>query len=220
MTIDDVITKSALMLVGLVAAGAAAWLLLPVNLMYPIALGGSLVAAVTVFIVSMRQKVSPVAVGAYAVIEGLVIGSWSRILEYIYPGIVLQAVIGTIIAAFVVFAAYQFLGARVQGRLARVVVTATIAYGVFALLNLVLFFFGINLGAFAVGGGAGPIAWITAGLGVILACASLLMDFELIETGVRMGAPESESWRAAFGLMVTLIWLYTTILRILSYFRN
>lgn len=220
MTIDDVIIKSVLMLLGLLAAGAVAWILLPLKLMYPVAIGGSLIAAVTVWIVASRRTVSPVAVGVYALIEGLVIGSWSRILEYLYPGIVLQAVIGTIVAAFVVFGAYQFFGARVRGRLARIVIAATIAYGIFALINLLMYFVGVNIGAFAVGPGAGMLAWITGGLGVVLASASLLMDFEYVENGVRNGAPESESWRAAFGLMVTMIWLYTTILRILSYFRN
>ena len=78
----------------------------------------------------------------------------------------------------------------------------------------------MNLGWATVGPQAGPIAWLAAGLGVVLAAASLLMDFDAIEQGIRIGAPESESWRGAFGLTVTLIWLYTNILRILSFFRN
>ncbi|WP_341729500.1 Bax inhibitor-1/YccA family protein [Brooklawnia sp.] len=220
MTIDDVITKTAILMLTMVAAAGVSWMLAPVSMLYPIAIVGSLVAFVTVLIVSMRQKVSVPAVFAYAIVEGLMLGAWSKIFEYMYPGIVLQAVIGTIISAFVVLAAYHFLGARVRGRLAQIVVASIIAYAVMSLLNLILLFAGVNLGWASIGASAGPLAWISAALGVVLAAASLLMDFEVIEVGVRNGAPESESWRSSFGLLVTMVWLYTNLLRILSFFRN
>ena len=220
MTIDDVITKTAILLLIVAAAGGVTWLLLPVSLLYPVAIIGSLVAFVTVLIVSMRKNVSVPGVFAYAVVEGLMLGAWSKIFEYMYPGIVLQAVIATFVAAFVVLGAYQFLGARVRGRLAQIVVVSIIAYAVMSLLNLILIFAGVNLGWATIGANAGPLSWLSAGLGVVLAAASLLMDFEAIEVGVRGGAPESESWRGAFGLLVTMVWLYTTLLRILSFFRN
>lgn len=220
MTIDDVITKTAILMLALVASAGVSWLLAPVNLLYPIAIVGSLVAFVAVMIVSMRRKISVPGVFAYAIIEGLMLGAWSKIFNFMYPGIVLQAVIGTFISAFVVLAAYHFLGARVRGRLAQIVVASIIAYAVMSLINLLLIFAGVNLGWMAIGANAGPLAWISAALGVVLAAASLLMDFEVIEIGVRNGAPESESWRSAFGLLVTMVWLYTTLLRILSFFRN
>lgn len=220
MTIDDVITKTAILMLTLVAAAGVSWILLPATMLYPVAIAGSLVAFVTVFIVSMRHKVSVPGVFAYAIIEGLMLGAWSKIFESLYPGLVLQAVIGTFIAAFVVLGAYQFLGARVRGRIAKIVTVSIIAYAVMSLINLMLIFAGVNLGWAAIGASAGPLSWISAGLGVVLAAASLLMDFDAIEQGVRTGAPDSESWRGAFGLLVTMVWLYTTMLRILSFFRN
>ena len=93
-------------------------------------------------------------------------------------------------------------------------------YAVMALISFVLYFANVNIGWSTMGPGAGPLAWLSAGVGVVLATASLLMDFDSIEQGVRMGAPEQESWRGAFGLIVTLIWLYTLLLRILSFFRS
>lgn len=220
MTIDDVIAKTAMLLLIVVAAAGVTMMLLPIQLLAPVAIVGSLVAVVTVWIVSARRTVSVPGIFAYAVIEGVVIGAFSKLFEFLYPGIVLQAVLGTIVAAFVVLGAYKYLGARVRGRLAQIVVVSMIAYLVVSLINLALLFFGVNLGWATIGPEAGPIAWLAAGLGVVLAAASLLMDFDAIEQGVRIGAPESESWRGAFGLTVTLIWLYTNILRILSFFRD
>ncbi|MDN6799344.1 MAG: Bax inhibitor-1/YccA family protein, partial [Propionibacterium sp.] len=93
-------------------------------------------------------------------------------------------------------------------------------FAVVAGINLSALLFGVNLGFFNIGAGAGALSWLFAGIGVVLAVASLLMDFEECERGVRMGAPAKESWRAGFGLMVTMVWLYTNLLRILSFFRN
>ena len=220
MSIEDVITKTAMLLLVLVATAGATWFLLPIELIMPAAIVGSLIAFVTVMFVSMRRNLPVAGVFAYAAIEGVVIGGWSKLFEFMYPGIVMQAVIGTLVAAFVVLGAYQFLGVRVQGRLAKIVIVSIIAYAIISLVNLLLIFAGINIGWASIGASAGPLSWLSAGIGVVLAAASLLMDFESIENGVRMGAPEKESWRGAFGLIVTLIWLYTLLLRILSFFRN
>ncbi len=220
MSIEDVITKTAVLLLALVGAGGFTWFLMPRNLLLPVAAVGSLVAFFTVMVVSARRNVPVAGVIAYAVVEGVVIGGWSRLLEALYPGIVMQAVLGTIVAAAMVLAAYRFLGARVRGRLAQIVTLSIMGYAVMALISFVLYFANVNIGWSAMGPGAGPLAWLSAGVGVVLATASLLMDFDSIEQGVRMGAPEQESWRGAFGLIVTLIWLYTLLLRILSFFRS
>lgn len=220
MTIEDVITKTAILMLVVVGVAGVTLMLLPLQLLMPVVIVSSLAAFVTVLIVSRRRQVSVPGVFAYAVIEGILIGAFSKLFEFLYPGIVLQAVMGTIVAAFTVLAAYKFLNVRVSGRLAKIVVASTIGLAIAMLLNLVLFFFNINLGFATIGPQAGPLAWLAAGLGVVLACASLLMDFEAIEQGVRMGAPDTESWRGAFGLIVTLVWLYTNLLRILSFFRN
>lgn len=220
MTIDDVITKTLTLMGVLVVVAAATWILLPPALLMPVAVIASLVAFVTVLIVSIRRTLSVPLVIGYAVLEGALLGAWSRVIEGIYPGIVTEAVLGTFVAAFVTLFAYRNLGVRVQGRLARVVVFSIVGYAVAMLLNLVVMLFGGNLGLANVGPNPGIWSWAAALLGVVLAVASLLMDFEAIEDGVRQGAPAQESWRGAFGILVTMVWLYTTLLRILSYFRS
>lgn len=220
MTIEDVITKFAILLVTMVAAAGVSWVLLPASLLYPVAIVGSLVAFVTVWVVSMRRTVTALSACVYAIVEGLMLGAWSKIFEFLYPGIVLQAVIGTMVSAFVVLAGYRYLGVRVQGRVAKIVSVSVIAYAVMCLLNLVLTLAGVNLGWSSIGANAGIISWLAAALGVVLAAACLLMDFEAVEQGIRNGAPEQETWRGVFGLLVTMVWLYTLLLRILSFFRD
>ncbi len=220
MTLDDVIAKTTILLVAVIAAAAIAWFFLPLGLLLPVAVVGSIVVAVTVMVMAVKRHLSVPLLGAYAVMEGLVIGSWSKILNYSYPGIVPQAVLATFVTAAMILAVYKFGGVRVRGRLAQTVTAGIIAYAVLALINLVLAIFHVDLGLFSLGAQAGPLSWMVSLLGVALACASLMMDFDAIDHGIRMGAPAEESWRAAFGLVVTLIWLYTLLLRVLSYFRQ
>ncbi|EPD33158.1 hypothetical protein HMPREF9306_00689 [Propionimicrobium lymphophilum ACS-093-V-SCH5] len=220
MTLQDVVNKSFILLILLVGVAIATITIVPVQALSGVAVLCSVAALVAALVVSFRRKVSAAGVVVYTVLEGAVIGAWSYILESMYPGIVFQAVLGTFMAAAATFVAYRFGGVRVRGKFARGVVIGMFAYVGVALVNLVFSFFGNSFGWAGVGAGAGAIAWVSAGIGVFLAVASLVMDFDEIERGVRMGAPRQESWRAAFGLMVTMIWLYTQILRILSFFRN
>lgn len=220
MTINDVLAKTGTLFVVLLAAAAVSWLLLPTALLYPVAIVSSLVAVVTSIVVTVRHSTSVPAIMVYTIAEGLMLGAWSRVFEYLYPGIVSQAVLGTLAATAVVLAAYRYLGVRVTGRLRRIVVLSVIAYAVVALVNFVVVLLGGSLGLTEIGSGAGMLSWLFAGIGVTLAVMCLLMDLEECERGVRMGAPAKESWRAGFGLMVTLVWLYTNILRILSFLRN
>lgn len=220
MTMNDVIAKTATLFVVLLATAAVAWFITPVSLLYPVAIIASLLTLIPAIFVTMRRVTSVPAIMAYAGIEGIFLGAWSRIFEYTYPGIVAQAVLGTLVATAVTLAGYRYLGARVQGRLAKIVVFSIIGYAGVALINFIVVMAGGSLGLTTVGSGAGPLSWLFAGIGVVLAVASLLMDFEEIERGVRMGAPAEQAWYASFGLMVTLVWLYTNLLRILSFFRD
>lgn len=220
MTINDVIAKTGTLFVVLLAAAAVTWFFLPVTMLYPVAIVSSLVALVTAFIITPRHVVSVPGIMVYTVAEGFMLGAWSRVFEYLYPGIVSQAVLGTLAASAVVFAAYRYLNVRVSGRLRRIVALSVIAYAVVALINFVVVIAGGSLGLTNIGASAGPLSWLFAGVGVVLAVFCLLTDLEECERGVRMGAPAKESWRAGFGLMVTLVWLYTNILRILSFVRG
>jgi uncharacterized YccA/Bax inhibitor family protein len=221
MTLDDVIAKTALMIGLLVVSAALSWWFIPDTLMMPAMILSALVGFVTVLLVSFRRSIAPPLMFVYAVIEGVFIGMISKIFEMYYPGIVIQAVLGTFIAAGATLAAYKFFNIRVTPKFRRVVIISTFAFAGAMLVNFILALFGINLGIRD--GGTGPISLLAVAfslLGVVLAVLNLVLDFDYIEQGIEIGAPASESWRGAFGLTVTMVWLYIEILRLLSYIRR
>ena len=220
MTIEDVITKSGITMGGLFLVAAAVFMVMPLSLLMPAIIVTAIVGFITVMMVSMRRTVSPAAVVAYTIVEGIFIGALSKMFEFMFPGIVVQAILGTFVAAGVTLAAYKYFRIRVTNKFRRIVTIATMGIAAMYLVNLVVSLFGVSTGLVAVGPQAGPLSWIVSAVAVVLAVASLIMDFDYIEHGIRNGAPASESWRAAFGLTVTMVWLYTEILRILSYFRD
>jgi uncharacterized YccA/Bax inhibitor family protein len=173
------------------------------------------------FIAAARRKVGPGIAIAFAILEGVFIGAISLIFELVYPGIVLQAVLATFVAAALVLVAFRFGKIRLSNQVIKIVSISMMAYVGVALVNLGLHFAGIDLGLFP-----GPTqevtgwAWLAAAIGVGLAVFSLIADFQYVEQGIENGAPSSESWRAAYGLTVTLVWLYVNLLRILSYIRR
>jgi uncharacterized YccA/Bax inhibitor family protein len=221
MTFDDVVTKTAITMAVLILSAALAWFALPDTLMLPALILSALVGFVVVLVVSFRRVINPTLVLVYAAIEGIFIGMISKYFEFLYQGIVAQAVLGTFAAAGVTLAAYKFFNIRVTPKFTKIVVISTIAFAVAMLLNFVLSLVGINLGLRD--GGSGPVSLLAVGialLGAVLAVLNLVLDFDYIEKGVAMGAPAKESWRGAFGLTVTMVWLYIEILRILSYLRR
>ena len=206
MTMDDVVTRTGILFTVLVVVGAAAWTLKLGGAFLMIGLiGGFILAMVN----SFSSKVRPGAVIAYAGFQGIALGSLSRVYETIYPGIVGQAILGTICAFTGVLLAYRSGRIRVTPRFQRIVMGAMVWY---LLLGLVAIFVpGLR------GGGTGLLI---AAAGVALASFFLVLDFDQIAQGVKAGVPEQESWRAAFGLMVTVVWMYLEILRLLSILRS
>ena len=150
----------------------------------------------------------------YALAEGLFLGGISAVFEASYPGIVVQAVLGTFSVFAVMLALYTSGKFRPTPRMTKIVMTAMLGYLVFMLVNLVLTWTGIaNLRT-------GGLGLIIGAIAVLLAAYSLTMDFEMAAVGVKNGAPQKYSWSVAFGLTVTLVWLYVEILRILSILRS
>lgn len=217
MTIDDVITKSAITMGTLVAVAALTMMFLPPALIMPTWAITGLVAFGTVLLVSFRRQIKPAFVLAYAAIEGVFIGAVSLAFEMMFPGIVLPAVAGTFVAAGATLAAYKYFRIKVTNKFRKMVMIGTIAYAGVLMVNFILSFFGM---AFITIGNATVFALVASAIGVGLAVFNLILDFDYIEQGIAMGAPASESWRGAFGLTVTMVWLYIEILRILSYFRS
>ena len=221
MTFDDVVTKTAITMAVLVVTAALAWYAIPDTLMLPALILSALVGFLVVLVVAFRRVVNPTLVLVYAAIQGVFIGMISKYFESLYDGIVAQAVLGTFAAAGVTLAAYKFFNIRVTPKFQKIVIIATIAFAVAMLLNFVLALVGINLGLRD--GGTGPVSLLAVGvalLGAVLAVLNLVLDFDYIEQGVAIGAPARESWRGAFGLTVTRVWLYIEILRLLSYLRR
>ena len=184
---------------------------------------GAVGAFVLGLVNSFKREPSPALILAYAAFEGLLLGGFSGVMEARYEGIVVQAVLATLATFGAMLAAYSFGGFRVQGRFRRVVVVATFGYMIFSLINFALMMTGMTTGAWGLR--SLTIMGIPLGvplgiLAVILASFFLAIDFESIENGVRNRLPRRYAWAGAFGLVVTLVWLYVEFLRLLSYFRD
>ena len=220
MTLDDVITKTAVTIGILIVTAALAWNFVPEGLYFPAMILSALVGFVVVMLVSFRRVVSPPLVIAYAAIEGVFIGMISKVFEAQYTGIVAQAVVATFFAAGVTLAAYKFFNIRVTAKFTKIVAISTIAFAGLMLVNFIFAIAGIgNIR----GGIVGPVSGLSlliSAIAIVLAVLNLILDFDYVERGVEMGAPANESWRAAFGLTVTMVWLYIELLRLISYIRR
>ena len=219
MTLQGTVNKTGVLLICAVATAAWTWNLFmhsPASvlpLMWLGLIGGLIFAMVTIF----KKTWAPVTAPIYALLEGLVLGSFSALLEMRYHGIAIQAVSLTFGTLVVLLLAYRSGLIPVTEKFRLGVVAATGGIALLYLLEIVLGFFSVH---FATINGAGPIGIGFSVFVVIIASLNLVLDFDFIESGVRAGAPKYMEWYAAFGLMVTLIWLYFEILRLLSKLRS
>jgi uncharacterized YccA/Bax inhibitor family protein len=219
MTLSGAVNKTGILLICVVATAAWSWNRFATNpdsalpLLAVGAIGGFVVALVTVF----KKEWSPVTAPAYALLEGLALGSISALYEARFHGIVMQAVGLTFGTLLVLLMAYRSGLIRATENFKLGVVAATGGIMLLYLVEFVLGFFGIHFGAI---NGSGPIGIGFSVFVVIIAALNLVLDFDFIENGVRAGAPKYMEWYAAFGLMVTLIWLYIEILRLLAKSRR
>ena len=227
MTYDDVIIRTAGMFAVILAMGALTWSLVTNEATFALGAMAVFAGAIGAFVLglvnSFKREPSPALILAYAAFEGLLLGGFSGFMEARYEGIVVQAVLATLATFGAMLAAYSFGGFRVQGRFRRVVVVATFGYMIFSLINFALMMTGMTTGAWGLR--SLTIMGIPLGvplgiLAVILASFFLAIDFESIENGVRNRLPQRYAWAGAFGLVVTLVWLYVEFLRLLSYFRD
>ena len=218
MTLDDVIVKTAITLGVVVVAAALAWWRTPDNLVGPVFIAGALVAFAMAMVLSFSRKISPALVMVYAAAEGVFLGIGSKFIANWVgdSGIIVQAVLATLVTAGLTLATYKYFAIKVTPRFTKMVIIATMGFAGVVLINLVVSFLGINTGI----SGFGPMGLLFAAIGAGLAVFNLILDFDLVEQGIRHGAPQNEAWRAAFGLTVTLVWLYWNILRILAILRG
>jgi uncharacterized YccA/Bax inhibitor family protein len=221
MTLQGTINKSFLLLVVLLAAALWPWsqFLGSGNpaLVVPAILAGGIGGFVLALIISFKATLAPYLAIPYAACEGLAIGGISAVLEKRYPGIAIQAVGLTIAVMAALLLAYTMGIIRVTQRFRAIVVGAT---GAIALLYLVSFVLGLFHVPVPFLNDASPLS-IGVSLVIIgVAALNLVLDFDLIERGVAQAAPRYMEWYAAFGLLVTLVWLYLEILRFLSKVRQ
>lgn len=214
MTLDDVVVRGFLTLGALVVAAAAAWIL---NVPPVVAIGAAVVALILGLIASFTQSTNPALILAYAAFEGVFLGKISQLFEGMVGGIVLQAVLGTAFAFGAVLTVYALRVIRVTPKLVKYGIAAAIAAIGLILVNLLVGIFnGVGLGLRT----DSPIGWIFSIVMILIGCFFLLLDFDSVEQGVKQGAPEKFAWQCAFGLTLSLVWIYLEVLRFVYYFSN
>ena len=214
MTMEDVVIRTSILFAVLIGVGGLAWSL---NLGGGIAMIGFLGAFIVGMINTFSQKVRPALAIAYAALEGLALGVISHVYETVYPGIISQAIIGTAAAFVGVLFLYRSGRVKVTPQFQRAMMGALIGYLVLGLVSAIAGAFGVGKGYGLYTGGTGLLLCVA---GVGLASFFLIVDFDQIQKMINTGAPHEESWRAGFGLMVTVVWLYLEIVRLLSILRD
>nr|WP_245569526.1 Bax inhibitor-1/YccA family protein [Agrococcus lahaulensis] len=227
LTYDGVITKTAMTL-GVTALGFAITLAMGFiggssPLFYLLTYGGALVGFVLALVNIFKKEPSPALVLAYAAAQGLFLGGFSAVLEFMYSGIIFQALLATASVFAVTLVGYCFRVFRTSPKLNKIFFIVIIGYGLFSLAN----FIGMLVAPTGMFGWRSsveimgiPLGVILGALAVLLGAYSLVMDFEGIELGVKRGVHKKYGWSAAFGITMTVIWLYVEILRIIAILRS
>ena len=217
MTINGTVNKTGLLLILVLVGAMYSWSQFSgpqsAAALYPLILGGAIGGLVLALVTAFKKTWSPVTAPLYALVEGVFIGALSAIFEVRFPGIVMQAVGLTFGTMAALLLAYRSGLIRATEKFKLGVVAATGGIALVYLASIVLGFFDIRIPFIHESGiiGIGFSLFV-----VVIAALNLVLDFDFIETGVEQGAPRYMEWYGAFGLMVTLVWLYLEILRLLS----
>lgn len=218
MTYEDTIVKIAVSF-GVLVVGAAIGWMLPA-LMLPALIVGFVLALVNIF----KKKPSPALVLSYAAVEGVFVGGISALYSWFADGIVPQAIFGTLAVVAITLVLFRSGKIRASKRATKIFMVAMLGYLAFSIVNIVLMLTGVTSGMFGLRSDvtiAGiPLGLILGVVVILLAAYSLVLDFDAIKTGVERGAPRAYAWTAAFGIMVTVVWLYLEILRLLAILRE
>jgi uncharacterized YccA/Bax inhibitor family protein len=215
MTLDDVVVRTAMIFGVLLTAAAAMYFVVKPGLF--LVLGAALVGMGLGLVVSFSKTVRPALILTYGAVEGVFVGGISYWYAQAFGNqLVPQAVLGTLAAFATMLVLYKTGVIRNSPRFQKMMFIAIIGYAVFGLVNLII--------SWTTGGGGvysmGLLGILVSAVGVTLASLSLVLDFDFIEQGVRNGLPQQYAWLAAFGLVVTLVWLYLEILRLLALLQN
>jgi uncharacterized YccA/Bax inhibitor family protein len=221
MTIQGTVNKTGLLLLFVVATAAWTWGLAhseTPNAAVPWMLGGLVGGLVVALVTIFKKEWSPISAPIYALLEGLVLGGISAIFDKSYPGIAMQAISLTFGVMFVMLLAYKMRIVQATRGFKLGVIAATGGIAIVYAINMVMSLFFHTQMSFLYA--STPLGIGISVFVVIIASLNLIIDFDMIETGARMGAPKYMEWYGAFGLMVTLVWLYMEMLRLLSKVRR
>src|SRR3984957_4517165 len=220
MTISGTVNKAGILMLCVLATAAWTWNQFFTN--GPAAVGGyTMIGAFGGFIVAMvtvfKKEWSPITAPIYALLEGLFLGALSAMFEQRFPGIAIESVALTFGTCFCMLLAYRSGLIRPTQKFVMGIVAATGGIAIVYVASMLLGFFHVQIpGIF----GSGPIGVLFSLAVVIVAALNLILDFSVIEEGAHRGAPKYMEWYSAFGLMVTLVWLYLEILRLLLKLRD
>lgn len=213
LTMNDVLVKTGINLALVTVGAVVAWF---VPLLMLLGMVGGLVLGL---VNSFKKKVSPILVMTYALMEGLLLGGMSALINQRYPGIAMQAVLATIVVAGATLALFANGKLRATPKLNKIFMIGAIGYLAYGLISMLgAGIFGSSLGSVSLFGI--PLGLVVGIFAVALATYSLLLDFTTTAEAVDAGLPERESWRLAFGLTASLVWLYVEILRVLMYLAS
>ena len=217
MSYEDVIAKTFGAFAVLLVGAAVGWFI--PGLYLPAALVGFGLALVNIF----KKKPSAGLVLAYAAVEGVFVGGLSTVLESQLPGVVVQAVIATLAVFAVTLFLFRSGKVRASAKATKVFIIAGSAYALFSLINLGLQLTGVNQdpwGLFGTSINGFPLGLIIGPIAILMAAYSLVLDFTSVQNGVQQGLARVMGWKAAFGLVLTIVWLYVEFLRLISIFRS
>jgi uncharacterized YccA/Bax inhibitor family protein len=218
MTIDDVVVKTVTLLGITGISAVAAWNLIPAAATGVAWIGAAMTGLVLGLIISFMRMANPALVVAYAVVEGVFVGMVSKYFEKTlgFEGIILQAVVATFGVFFLMAVLYKARVIRATPKFTRGLIAVMGGLFMVMLVNFVLALFDVNTGL----RDNGALGYIFSIVCIVVASLSFILSFNEIEEGVRMGLPRRYSWTAAFGILVSLVWLYLEILRLLSFLQG
>lgn len=211
LTVAGTMNRTISLFSVLLVAAVAAWIFQPMVLLFPAMLVGLGLA----LFASFSRKVRPAVMVGYAAAEGVFLALLSVLFESAYPGIAMQAVTATVTTAGLMFVAYQQRWIKVTNRFRAMMSFAILGYLGFAVVNLIFGMVTNSSGAYGT-----SVGWLIALAGVGLAAFTLVIDFADIESAAQLNVPAEYEWRFAFSLMVSLVWMYTEILRLLAILRG
>jgi uncharacterized YccA/Bax inhibitor family protein len=218
MTVEDTVAKTGISF-GILLVGAVVGWLMPA-LAIPAAIVGFVLALVNIF----KREPSPALILTYAAAQGIFVGGISSIFEQVWPGVVSQATIATLAVVGVTLALFASGKVRASKKATKIFLIAMVGYAVYSLVNVGLMMFGVTEGSFGLNSEVEimgiPLGLILGVFVVLMAAYSLVLDFDSIQQGVRNRAPRKYGWTGAFGIMVTVIWLYTELLRMFAIARD